>query len=286
MPQTRPLALFFAIAFAYSWMVEVCMIFMHLRIEFTILATLGPTIGALVAQRLTSGNWRAFRLNAGWPRTLAAAALGIALVIVSFDILPAAATVDARNLNWSALFSFSVYNYSTLLGGPLFEEPGWRGFALPRLEGRFAPLPAALILGTIWASWHLPMFLYPGWTTTPIWLYFLMVAALSVMMSFAANLARFGVIAPILIHAVFNTGGRYLNGLFRDAGPGSGGFLPLLARRLHFSASISFSGLILIGGLTGAAAVALATRGRMGLQAIDPWPSETAPAQSSTRRDL
>jgi membrane protease YdiL (CAAX protease family) len=144
------------------------MILTHLRIEFSILATLGPTIGAIVAQRLASGTYRALRFNVSWPRTLGAAALGIALVIISFDILPALATVDARALHWSALISFRVYNYSTLLGGPLFEEPGWRGFALPRLEAQFGPLPAALLLGTIWAAWHLPLFLYPGWSNVPI----------------------------------------------------------------------------------------------------------------------
>jgi hypothetical protein len=133
------------------------------------------------------------------------------------------------------------------------------------MQAQFGPLPAALALGMIWAAWHLPLFLYPGWTSLPIWLYFLMVLALSVMMSFAANLARFGVLAPILIHGAFNTGDGYLGGLFRDARPGSGGFLPLLAQHLHMNMSISFSALIVFGGCIGAAAVALATKGRLAL---------------------
>ncbi len=206
------------------------------------------------------------RLNVSWRRTLAAAALGIAIVIVSFVILPSLATVNAWDLNWSALASLSPYNYSTLLGGPLFEEPGWRGYALPRLQARLGPLPAALTLGMIWSAWHLPLFLYPGWTSLPIWLYFLLVTAFSVMISFAANLARFGVLAPILLHAAFNTQGRYFAGLFRNASPGAGGFLPLLAQHLHLNMSISFNALVVLGGWTGATAVALATRGgRLGM---------------------
>jgi uncharacterized protein len=39
----------------------------------------------------------------------------------------------------------------------LGEEPGWRGFALPRLEARLAPLLATALLGFVWATWHLPL---------------------------------------------------------------------------------------------------------------------------------
>jgi membrane protease YdiL (CAAX protease family) len=36
----------------------------------------------------------------------------------------------------------------------LFEETGWTGFALPRLQARYSPLASGLILGTLWAIWH------------------------------------------------------------------------------------------------------------------------------------
>jgi uncharacterized protein len=48
-----------------------------------------------------------------------------------------------------------------LLGGPLGEEPGWRGFVLPRLQPRFGPLGGTLLLGFLWGCWHLPEFLTP-----------------------------------------------------------------------------------------------------------------------------
>jgi membrane protease YdiL (CAAX protease family) len=46
--------------------------------------------------------------------------------------------------------------------GPVGEELGWRGFALPRLLRRWTPLNASLILGALWALWHLPAFFAPG----------------------------------------------------------------------------------------------------------------------------
>ena len=46
--------------------------------------------------------------------------------------------------------------------GPLFEESGWRGFALPRMQHRFGPVRGSLLLGMLWTGWH--FFLYvPGW---------------------------------------------------------------------------------------------------------------------------
>ena len=47
-----------------------------------------------------------------------------------------------------------------LIGGPLGEEFGWRGLALPALEARLSPLWASLLLGIIWSIWHLPLILH------------------------------------------------------------------------------------------------------------------------------
>ena len=52
-----------------------------------------------------------------------------------------------------------------LLGGPVQEEIGWRGFALQRLEARLSPVAASLALGLLHCFWHAPLFLTSEWDT-------------------------------------------------------------------------------------------------------------------------
>ena len=50
----------------------------------------------------------------------------------------------------------TVFVSTALFGGPLGEEIGWRGYALPQLLSRYSPLASSLILGLVWGAWHAP----------------------------------------------------------------------------------------------------------------------------------
>jgi membrane protease YdiL (CAAX protease family) len=214
MDAKHPLIIFFTLAYAWAWLVFIPMVIFHAPLPWIVVATFGPTVAALVTHRITTGSYRAFRIYTTWPRTLGAMAVGVALIILVYVVLPGIITADPRKLHWSILISTAVYNYSTLLGGPLGEEPGWRGYALPRLENAFGPVRGSLLLGLLWAGWHLPLFFYSGWTTSPLWIYVVLVTGLSFILTYAANLAGYGVVVPIAMHATFNTVSRFLNGLF------------------------------------------------------------------------
>jgi hypothetical protein len=90
--------------------------------------------------------------------------------------------------------------------GPLGEELGWRGFALPRLLERWSPITASLVLGLIWGVWHLPGFLQPGLAQSgfPVPVFFLGIVAMSLLASWLYLASGGSVVLPFLLHWVGN----------------------------------------------------------------------------------
>ena len=105
-----------------------------------------------------------------------------------------------------------LYIGANLIGGPLGEELGWRGFALDRLQNKWNALVASLILGIIWATWHLPLFFIKGtpqqgmgFGTFPFWLWCLQVACLSVLTTWVYNNTHRSILSAVLLHFMFNS---------------------------------------------------------------------------------
>ena len=86
------------------------------------------------------------------------------------------------------------------------EEVGWRGFALPRLALRLGLAPASLVLGAIWAAWHLPLFFVPAGDTfgQSFPLYLLQVMAISVAMAWLYWRTQGSLLLVMLLHASIN----------------------------------------------------------------------------------
>jgi len=215
-----PLQIFFTLAFGISWILFVPMVSARaVKPPLIVAASFGPTVAAIVTHRLGAGSYRAFRFFTTSRRVIVGTMTGCVLVVIAYVVLPALVIARPDELHWRILASPAVFNLSTLLGGPLGEEPGWRGYALPRLEERFGPLRASLMMGVLWAGWHLPLFLIPGWSSSPIWTYVVIVTGLSVILTFSVNLAGLSVIAAVAGHAAFNTVSRWLTGLLAGVEP-------------------------------------------------------------------
>jgi membrane protease YdiL (CAAX protease family) len=95
---------------------------------------------------------------------------------------------------------------NALLGGGN-EEPGWRGFALPRLSGQYGSFGASLIIGVVWAVWHFPLFFMgaPRMLSGSLPLYTVLVIAFSVLLTWAYESSGGSVLLAILFHAGINT---------------------------------------------------------------------------------
>lgn len=106
----------------------------------------------------------------------------------------------------------------SLISGPLNEEFGWRGYALDRLLVRFGFLKGSLILGFIWAIWHLPWYFTPGQAQYNLLkdspfhalMFIPSVMMLSVFVSFVYVKTNRSILAGALVHMFSNLIGSQL----------------------------------------------------------------------------
>jgi membrane protease YdiL (CAAX protease family) len=120
--------------------------------------------------------------------------------------------------NWKLILPMFVLS---LIQAGLGEEMGWRGFALPHLVKKTHPLTAALIIGGVWACWHLPLYFFPGFIQHDVAqtygfvvtfvLYSTFVVAASVIFSWLYLRSRNSLIPAILIHGMLNVCAWYFN---------------------------------------------------------------------------
>jgi membrane protease YdiL (CAAX protease family) len=99
-----------------------------------------------------------------------------------------------------------------VFSGPIGEEIGWRGFALPRLLEKYSALSASLILGSVWAIWHLPLILVGDFTAYGA----LMPVIAAIVFTWVFQNSRGSVLLAILMHASYQNSVRYLGKVFTD----------------------------------------------------------------------
>lgn len=200
-----PLVFFFALAYLFAWL-EVLIP----HPVFAILAVAGPTIAAviIVAALATGENLlaRLFRWQAGafWYAVAILGepllALGAVLILALLGQLP---TNFAAALPLGAVPAIFIGRLLT----NVWEEIGWRGFALPRLQARTNALVASLILGLLWGLWHLPIYVVGD--TAQVELPFLLLLAdtilISVVYTWLYNNTEGSLLFVTLFHVIGNT---------------------------------------------------------------------------------
>ena len=229
----RPLTSFYVLAFVLTWLGWSPWFLSEAGIGLlpydggkletlwnTLGLVLGPTLSAFVVTGATEGREGVHRLLRRimlWRvklRWYAFVFLGIpAVVLLSAAVMPGAlASFDASKVPLE-LVKFVVLGFVYLfIGGPVFEEIGWRGFALARLQPLYGPLLGSVVLGVLWGLWHLPLFLMPSWDTphgspVDIALFVVLAVANAIVYTWVFNNTKGSVLLAILLHgsASFST---------------------------------------------------------------------------------
>ena len=105
-----------------------------------------------------------------------------------------------------------------LLGGPLGEEFGWRGYAWPALRIRVGWRASSLILGAVWGLWHLPLFFIEGTLQSrlPMLPFLASTMALSVVFGWLSERSRGSVLPALTLHTAVNWWAWVVPGLLVD----------------------------------------------------------------------
>ena len=213
-PYAPCVALFFLLTLALTWASWLAaMSLPALRLPLLYLGIFAPAIVALSLTARSDGRAgvaallrRLFewRVGARWYLFAFGYIAAIKLTVAVIHRLGTGAWPRFGDEPWPLMIGATIF--SVVAGGQTGEEIGWRGYALPRLAARFGFGGASVILGVIWACWHLPLFFFPGsdikGQSFP--LYLLQVTAMSVAIAWLYVHAKGSLLLTMLMHAAVN----------------------------------------------------------------------------------
>jgi uncharacterized protein len=224
----HPLFWYFFLAYAFSWIIILPYVLSvwgflpgNYLLGYSLKQWVGPALAGIVMTSVMEGKagLRSFRRRwwqwrAGWQWYLFIL-LGVpALLLLGIALLPGGLS-NFQGLPPRFLGTYVVYFVIVFIGVGLPEEIGWRGFALPRMQTRYGPLAGTLMLGVLWTFWHLLFFFTPVHGGGPgtsladvmknVFLFFLMVVALSILFTWVYNHTRGSVFIAGLLHAAIDT---------------------------------------------------------------------------------
>ncbi|MDX9953406.1 MAG: CPBP family glutamic-type intramembrane protease [Anaerolineae bacterium] len=240
----RSLLVFFALAFGISWIAWIpTTLASHGLVSFQtnptfsdLLGAFGPFFAALITTAIYEGRagfsllfkrlltwrvgiqWYVFVLL--WSPMLSLAKTGIAVAlgnaVPNFSQPPFVALYPlppelANTVPFIAFLPF-VFLQQMLIGSSMGEEPGWRGYALPRMQAQQGSFRASLLLGLLWGVWHLPLWLtkgHPvqgsslGWTVLGL-------IATTVLFTWVTNHTKGSLLLALLLHSSIAVTGLFL----------------------------------------------------------------------------
>lgn len=234
---SSPLLTFVLITFGVTWIGWVPVaILSHVR-DSRILANplvslspfaFGPTAAGIIVTGMTEGRAGvrrlmrrvvAWRVRIGWYLVvlflplmtfLLAGYLKAAVSRVPMDFTHTAIRVQYPDLSPLVLLVPALI--AGVLWGPINEEIGWRGYALPYLQRRLSPFVASIVLGIMWGLWHLPLFWIKGMVQSemPIFAFMVSILVNTFLYTWVHNNTSGSILMAIIMHNTFNTFTAYV----------------------------------------------------------------------------
>jgi len=193
--------------YALSWAMVLCV---RLSLAFALGVLFGPALAAIIVAAVIEGRAgvkallaRAVQWRVGWQWY--DIAIGLPVFVALFAVIANKLLGGQMPADASGSLDLTMTLALLVVG----EELGWRGFALPRLQARHSSLVASLILGALWACWHLAnaTILGLGYYLTAFPAFLLYVLTMSVLFTWIANHTHDSVLLSWLFHAAGNVSG-------------------------------------------------------------------------------
>jgi membrane protease YdiL (CAAX protease family) len=214
----HPLVVFFVLAYAFSWSLSAVYLFTH---SGPAILSCGPFLAAAVVLGLTTGRAGIKRLFAAMTRWRVgyrwwAAAIGAPILVTaaatSLNLAFGADTPSAHDVGrWTNVLPTALIILLVPVIGGAWEEPGWRGYALPRFLSQRSALTSSLVLGVLWSGWHIPVFLVGD----QHWSDLLLVVEVAIVLTWLFQKTLGSVLIAMVFHALNNAvSGEYFSQMF------------------------------------------------------------------------
>ena len=221
-----PVAVFFILAYIIGFGLSALILLTGSGI-FGFIASSSSLWAALIVVGLTEGKEGLKKLFSGFKRWRCNPIWYIIALFVPFVfyLVPIGISMLLGNpflapsLEYWIMF-LPMFLYMFIQAG-LGEEIGWRGFATPKLSENNTVLVSSLIVGLVWAVWHIPLYFFPGFIqyetsvqfgfATSFIAYSIMVLAYAVIFTWVYNVSEGNLWIPVLMHTSINVFGWFLN---------------------------------------------------------------------------
>jgi membrane protease YdiL (CAAX protease family) len=210
---------YFVLAFAFTWFFWGLGVlgergFIPTLPGFTVIGTFGPMVAAVILTAREGGRAEVrsllvrivrWRVAPVWYGVAILGPLALTLAAIALHVALGGQTPGLGTLI-GALPTVVFVSVYMLIFVALGEEVGWRGYALPALQARHGAFVASVMLGAMWALWHVPQFFNPAalYYDLPFVLFLAYLIPFSVLITWVFNSTGGSLLMAMLVHAVMN----------------------------------------------------------------------------------